>query len=65
MIVKSPFASKLTHVGVVVRDMDKTSQRLEPLDIGPNQPPFNDTNYNLIKSGDKWPKRDTHRTKSS
>ena len=34
---KSPF-SKLSHVGVVVRDMDKAVKRLESLGIGPFEP---------------------------
>lgn len=38
MIVKSQFSNKLTHLGVVVRDMDKTIKRLESLGIGPFKP---------------------------
>jgi methylmalonyl-CoA/ethylmalonyl-CoA epimerase len=38
MTVKSSFSKKLLHVGVVVRDLDKTVKRLESLGIGPFEP---------------------------
>jgi methylmalonyl-CoA/ethylmalonyl-CoA epimerase len=38
---EKPFSKKLLHVGVVVRDIEKTIKRLESLGIGPfkNDPP--------------------------
>jgi methylmalonyl-CoA/ethylmalonyl-CoA epimerase len=33
--VKTPLSIKFTHVGVVIREMDKTVKRLESLGIGP------------------------------
>jgi hypothetical protein len=28
-------------------------------------PPENDTSYNLVKRGDKWPRKGSHRNRSS
>jgi methylmalonyl-CoA/ethylmalonyl-CoA epimerase len=38
MTVNTRFSKKLLHVGVVVRDLDKTVKRLESLGIGPFKP---------------------------
>ena len=33
--LKSPFSSKLIHIGIVVRDMDNFIERLSSMGIGP------------------------------
>lgn len=35
MAVKSPFSHKFTHVGIVVRDAERTAKRLEAMGMGP------------------------------